>query len=333
MGTKKPLKKRLALIIILWLNEVIDGFNIKEVYYGKKKKTGKDLLKAAQNADYDGIIACLNDGVSVNYTKREFGRLRSGCYEEINALAELMYNAGLFPGDQTVKCIEVLLKNGANINQSLEDLAQPMDFMHPYKTKNPEDLYHVARFVLTHGGCTGRYDNYDDLKERLEEYAHMPKEEFEFFREIGRAYLWAIKEGIDFNLEEPLTALIKMRREEKIKKDNDLRKAKRSEFLYGQEYDDVENFSLLAIKRAKDRGNFDLKELDAAKTKRLEELHHGIPERDEKAIELKALMRERDASGKKMGLRAYLKSKTAPKVVSKNARITKRGGNNGNDGI
>ena len=149
------------------------------------RKTGKDLMKAAQNADYKAIKACLDDGVPANYIEK-------GAFNE-DPITLLLGTAGFHEGGsdtQTMKCIKLLFEHGADLNHVGGGDGggyTPMDAPDITEPNNPLDLFNAVKFVLTHGGKNRR--NRDYVMRDFESYGIMSKEQFEQFEKEGETFL------------------------------------------------------------------------------------------------------------------------------------------------
>lgn len=149
------------------------------------KKTGKDLMEAARNADYKAIKACLEDGVPANYIEK-------GAFNE-DPITLLLGTAGFHKGGtgtQTMECIKLLFENGADLNHVGGGDGSgytPMDAPDITKPDNPLDLFNAVKFVLTHGGKNRR--NRDYVMRDFESYGIMSKEQFEQFEKEGDEYV------------------------------------------------------------------------------------------------------------------------------------------------
>jgi len=181
---------------------------------------------------------------------------------------------------------------------------------------NKKSIYNTVKFLLTHGGKYNWVSNADQVI--LEKWGIMNWEDFTKFSIAGDSYLKAVEKGekpdeIQIekwvrNAERGLVAVPLLDRAnlEELKKDKD-EKIKQLQLQIEE------------VKREYDKNFKDyIKDMNM-KTKVYRELSQGTPERDTKASELKAKMRERDTSGSKKTLRAFLKEKSGKKVSGKKA--------------
>jgi len=189
------------------------------------KKTGNDLLHAAQQGDYHAIQQCLTDGVPADYV------LRDG-YGTCNALTLLLQNVGKHRNcsdTQTMECIKLLYEHGVNLNYSDTRFGSsdreivswtyfPVDRSSSSIPINQKDVYNAVKFVLTHGGQTcGTHPRDVLLKRILEERGIMTQAEFRRFEEIGVAYMNAKEQGIVLDVDD-IQAVTRFEKEYKIKK-------------------------------------------------------------------------------------------------------------------
>ena len=168
------------------------------------KKTGKDLLEAAERIDYDGILACLEDGVPGSYVEpKSYVKV----FERSSPVARILasVNKPEFSSNNAAACIKLLHEHGADLNYR-DNGGFPLDYVEGIYTDDFDErrsvqrnMYNAVAYVLTHGGRQTRKEI--SVSDVLAYQGVMGNPEFHRLTVIGETYRQAQELGVEFDVD------------------------------------------------------------------------------------------------------------------------------------